>query len=215
MDFDSLSKAPELLAPISVLYTQRLKQFGADPRGVFWRNEEGQKLRFQVMAGILNPFDTGLTLTDLGCGYGAFFDFLKDYPALQGGRYLGFDICEDMLALAAERITDPRAVFAHSLAAVEKCDYAFASGTFNLMGDTAEDEWVDYIKASLVHLWSTAVRGMAFNMLDRAAGASGLGLYRADADEFSDFCKRELSPDVTLRDDYPLNEWTLLVRRPV
>ena len=29
---------------------------------------------------------------------------------------------------------------------------------------------------------------------------------------FFQFCKREISPDVTLLHDYPLYEWTMLVR---
>jgi len=99
-----------------------------------------------------------------------------------------------------------------SLTVTEKCDYSFVSGTYNMMGYVPEDVWNPYVKASLAHLWSTTGRGMAFNMLDAATGPSGDGLYRADAGEFTDFCKKELSADVTLIDGYPLNEWTIFVR---
>jgi len=34
----------------------------------------------------------------------------------------------------------------------------------------------------------------------------------ADPRPFFDFCMRELSPNVTLLHDYPLQEWTILVR---
>ncbi len=39
------------------------------------------------------------------------------------------------------------------------------------------------------------------------------GLYYAEPEEFLDFAARTLSADVTLIDDYPLDEWTILARR--
>jgi hypothetical protein len=38
-------------------------------------------------------------------------------------------------------------------------------------------------------------------------------LYYADPFMFFDFCKRNISPYVSLLHDYPLFEWTLLVRK--
>ncbi len=39
------------------------------------------------------------------------------------------------------------------------------------------------------------------------------GLYYADGQEFLDFCRENLSPDVTFSDDSPLPDWTIFVRR--
>ncbi len=43
---DILHRSPGFLAPIAVLYAQRLERFGARPPGVLWGNEDGQRLRF-------------------------------------------------------------------------------------------------------------------------------------------------------------------------
>ena len=39
------------------------------------------------------------------------------------------------------------------------------------------------------------------------------GLYYADGEEFLEFCRDRLSPDVTITDDSPLPDWTIFVHR--
>ena len=68
-----LKRASEILAPIAGIYSHRLGQYGAAPRGVFWKTEEGQRLRFDVLMGAFDAAAEkgGITINDLGCGYGA------------------------------------------------------------------------------------------------------------------------------------------------
>ncbi len=44
-----LQRSPEFLAPIAVLYGQRLERFGAWPPGVLWRNEDGRRPGFEIL----------------------------------------------------------------------------------------------------------------------------------------------------------------------
>jgi len=69
------------------------------------------------------------------------------------------------------------------------------------------------VQASLAHLWTVSRKGLAFNMLSIYGNKRIRDLYYADPRPFFDFCMRELSPNVTLLHDYPLQEWTILVRR--
>ena len=211
-----LKRAPELLAPVAAAYTYRLQEYGTEARGVFWKTGEGQRLRFDVLMGVVDEADDdkgGTSVNDLGCGYGAFFEYLKDMPALRGGAYHGYDICEDMVETARRTIGDPRARFQQSLIATRRADYSFASGTFNMNLDVGVGTWEEYVRASLDHLWSMTRKGLAFNMLSIYGNKRIPDLYYADPRPFFDFCMRELSPNVTLLHDYPLQEWTLLVRR--
>ena len=50
----------------------------------------------------------GITITDYGCGYGAFFHYLKDRPVMMDSRYIGIDISEAMLVEAENHTRDPR-----------------------------------------------------------------------------------------------------------
>lgn len=216
MNPDDLREAARKLAPIAVLYDFRLKECGATARGVFWRNEAGQQLRFEKLAGIIGPMDEvgGIVLNDLGCGYGAFFDFLAPRPFMRDSTYFGYDISEGMVREAAQRIQDPRAHFAQCLMATREADYSFVSGTYNMKLDESDRDWAAYVEGSLRDLWSKTRKGLAFNMLC-ATGKKRKehDLYYADWRLFHDFCAKELSPHVTVLRDYHLAEWTIHVRR--
>ena len=215
---EPLKRAPKFLAPVAVLYDMRLKRFGARPEGVFWLDEKGQRLRFDILSRIMEGAGGSVIVNDLGCGYGAFFQFLKDRPVLKDGLYLGYDISEFMVEKATRLNDDSRAKFVQVLIATWRADYSFASGTYNMRMDTDPLEWAEYVRSSLVQLWSASERGLAFNMLaDEEAIRRGKprqdDLYYARSQEYLDFCRRELSPHSTLVDDYPLAEWTIQVNR--
>jgi SAM-dependent methyltransferase len=216
MNPDDIRDAARRLAPIAVLYDVRVRECGPTARGVYWRNEEGQRLRFEILLGVLDikDDDGGLTLTDLGCGYGAFFDFVAPRPLMRNSRYFGYDISGGMVREAAKRIRDPRARFEQSLMATRAADYSFVSGTYNMKLDENDRDWAAYIERSLKDLWSKTRKGLAFNMLCATTkNRKESDLYYADWRVFRDFCTDELSPHVTVLRDYPLAEWTIYVHR--
>jgi SAM-dependent methyltransferase len=212
---EGFSRAPELLTPVVIAYRRRLDHFGPSPRGVFWRSRESAERRFQVLVRVFDDGDRGggIAINDLGCGYGAFFEFIRDHPAMRGSRYVGYDICPEMVAEARARIRDPRATFVRHLKATETADYSFVSGTFNLKLEAEEAAWNAYVKASLELLWQKTRKGLAFNMLDPRDKEEGDGLYYADPLEFLEFVRARLSADARLIEDYGVPDWTILLRR--
>lgn len=211
----SFDETAEMLDGVARAYRHRLRRHGAEPTGVYWRDREGQWRRFQILSRVFAGDAGGepLSVNDLGCGYGAFFDYLSEIPAMRDGAYFGYDLCAEMIEAATARIHDLRATFVHGLLADREADYSFASGTYNLNGDADDGAWAIYVKASLTQLWSKSRKGLAFNMLDRAKPGRQRGLYYADAGEFADFCARSLSPNVSLIDHDGLPDWTILIRR--
>lgn len=212
---DILKRAPGILTPVVRAYERRLRQFGNDPRGVFWQNTDYQFQRFEILSRIFQPSDLagGITIHDFGCGYGALFDYLAELPVMTNSRYLGTDMSSRMIAAAEARISDPRARFLRHLKAVDEADYTLVSGTFNMHLGQDEAEWDAYVKASLQQLWSKTRKGLAFNMLRKDADDIYDGLFYINGHDLFDFCASHLSPDVTLQNDHPLPDWTLYVRR--
>jgi len=202
------------LSAATRIYEKRLAEFGASPKGVLWKDVEGQLLRFELLAGII-PVEAAtrpISVSDLGCGYGALFDFLLTLPGVKIASYRGYDVSRAMLEQAAKRITDPRAVFARSEEALEVADYSFVSGAYNLIAQAGIPEWRDYAAHSLIRLWDRTAKGLAFNMLNADRPVAVGNLYRTPPDFFIDLF-RHLKAEVTLVNDYPLDEWTLLARR--
>jgi SAM-dependent methyltransferase len=209
-------KAARMLKPVARSYERRLAELGPDARAVFWKSEDHQVIRFETLYDLFDPADEqagGVSIADFGCGYGAFFDFLKDTPVMKGGTYVGYDMSRKMVEAARARIRDPRARFLQQLTVTEPADYVFACGTYNMHMGADPDEWADYIKQSLRELWGKTQKTLAFNLLRADAGDRYQGLYYADADEFLDFCRRELSVNTQVTNDDPMPDFTFIVRR--
>jgi SAM-dependent methyltransferase len=214
-DQSDIEARAELLAPVAESFGRAIRHFGPINRGVGWKSPDGHQLRFDVLAGVFGPEaeNGGLIVNDLGCGYGAFFDFLKDRPALRGGRYYGYDISEDMLITARDRIDDPRASFEFASRAAHSADYSFVCGSYNIKMYASDEEWRTFIETSLLELWSKTKVALAYNMMSTYGEPLENTIYYADPAVFFDFCMHNLSPNVTLLHDYSLPEWTMFVYR--
>jgi len=206
------------LSALAACYSELLEKNGPNAAAVAWRDPDEQLLRFEVLLQIIGSQDLhrgGIVINDLGCGYGALFDYLKDDSVMKNSRYQGYDICEALVEEAKRQTKDKRAHFTQSMVATEAADFSFVSGTFNMVVDDDGNAWRDYIKDSIAHLWQQTRKGLAFNMLDAAQtppDEQSSGLFYDTALPYIDFCAR-LGAKVTLIDDYPLKEWTLFLRR--
>ena len=202
-----------MLTDVSNYYTNKLQQHGATPRGVDWNGLESQQLRFAQLSQIV-AHDGRFSINDLGCGYGAFLDYLE--TKFTGFTYVGCDVSAAMIAAARERHrTNPNAHYHETSTPPQLSDYGIASGIFNVRMGHDEAVWRDYVKATLAVLDQTSRRGFAFNCLTTYSDPekSRADLFYADPCEMFDHCKRSFSRNVALLHDYGLYEFTMLVRK--
>jgi cyclopropane fatty-acyl-phospholipid synthase-like methyltransferase len=202
-----------LLGEVATYYSEKLEKHGQSPLGVDWNGVESQILRFKQLCkviGVSNSF----SLNDLGCGYGALYDFLiSEYENLS---YSGVDVSESMIRAAEQRYQDKsRARFILSSEPDQIADYGVASGIFNVRLGRSDDEWRSYLEATLDVLDKTSRIGFAFNCLTSYSDADKMRdyLYYADPCMLFDLCKRRYSRNVALLHDYGLYEFTILVRK--
>ncbi|MBT3907056.1 MAG: class I SAM-dependent methyltransferase [Rhodospirillaceae bacterium] len=212
---ETLKKAPEILAPVAVIYDQRVKKYGAQAKGVYWSSRDNQVQRFRILTTLFgeDAQNGDFSVNDFGCGYGAYYTFLKKLKMKKPFRYFGIDISEEMIKKCESRIKDPNARFTQALIAHQSADYTIASGTYSMMSDTPIKDWEDYIRASLVDLWMQTRKGLGFNILNAGSMPADSALYTATSGPYVEFCKQELSPNVQLLNDYHPDEWTIFVRR--
>lgn len=207
---DEVSKAVSRLGD---LYGQEVRTHGADPRSAGHKNREDQWLRFRKLAAVVEPAapDAGMSVNDLGCGYGAMLEYFDGVGA-KVDRYFGYDVSQDMLDIAQRQIGGPRVRLFNSPKVTESADYSFISGIFNVRLDATEDAWTDYIKETLLQVAAKSTRGMSFYLLSTYVDWKNERFYYGDPFMFFDFCKRNISKYVTLCHDYPLYEWTMTIR---
>ena len=177
-----------------------------------WNSADSQRLRFAQLLHALD-FDGEMSLNDYGCGYGA----LVDYLVSNGRRltYCGFDINESMIATARQRHDVPWCSFTSDRHQLQPADYTVASGIFNVRLAHGLDAWREYVVQTVEAINALSVRGFAFNMLSTYSDPEKrrADLFYADPLEMFDLCRRKFSPRVALLHDYPLYEFTMIVRK--
>ena len=204
----------DLLTEVAQYYSTKLAEHGETPQGVDWNGENGQKLRFEQLYKIIETENT-FSINDLGCGYGALYDFLinKYYKKIS---YAGVDISKAMIKAAEQRYKDqPQVSFVLSNEPIQIANFGVASGIFNVRMGRSDEEWRLYLEATLDVLDRTSNIGFAFNCLTSYADKDKMrdDLYYADPCELFDLCKRRYSRNVALLHDYDLYEFTILVRK--
>lgn len=206
-------KLERVLCDVRDLYTSGLSRHGPTPDAVGWR-DGAQQLRFDTLARVLadHPPEGPATVADLGCGYGALLKHLDGRPELTVERYDGYDLSAEMLAAAARATgDDPRCRWVRSGELDRDVDYVFVSGTFNVRLGASEADWAEYVRQTLRAVHARARRGIAFNLMTSWVDYRADTLFYADPAEWFSFCRRELSRSVSLRHDYALYEWTMIV----
>lgn len=195
-------------------YDQRLQTFGPTARGADWNSPESQQMRFEQLLKLIDhrrPF----TINDYGCGYGALATYLLE--AGHSFEYCGFDISFEMIAKAKElhAAAADRISFVNRESALPEADYTVASGVFNVKLDTPTVEWEQYVLKTLESINALSRRGFAFNVLTKYSDEKlrRYDLYYADPLFYFNYCKTKFSRFVALLHDYPLFEFTLMVRK--
>jgi len=203
---------PADLKGVARLYEDSLRKHGTVAKGVGWRDDSSHRLRFDKLVEVIQPSGESVTVNDLGCGYGAFYKYLNE-RGYKLTLFHGYDVSEDMLAEARQRIQSHNVKFVLGSRLEQAADYSFASGIFNVRLTATDNDWLKHILTTLDNMHEKSQCGFAFNLLTAYVDWRDDKLFYGDPAFFFDHCKRRYSKYVSLLHDYPLWEWTILVRK--
>jgi SAM-dependent methyltransferase len=189
-------------------YADRFKQYGVDIKTLASGNRERQLLRFKIFSEI-GKID-GHSVLDLGCGFGDFYQYLKD----QGIQvdYTGIDICPPFIEACRQRF--PEAHF--KVADIQKddlgrrFDYIVCSQVYNnkLQKENNEEVMRDVIRKG----FALCDIAFAVDMITKYVDYQEEKLHYYSPEEIFAFCKG-LTKRVMLRHDYPLFEFMVCLYR--
>lgn len=194
-------------------YSSKVKTHGPTAKGVDWNSPESQRLRFDQLLKVCDatvPF----CINDYGCGYGALVEYLTAKGCTF--RYRGYDISAEMIGKARQLFGGlQHCEFFTDESLLPAGDYTVASGIFNVKLSISEEKWKGYVLYTLKKIERLSERGFAFNLLTKYSDPERIRphLYYADPLFMFDYCKRNFSKYVSLLHDYPLYEFTILVRK--
>jgi len=208
-----LDPKTDILGDVANYYSAKLAEHGDTARGVDWNGEESQVIRFEQLCKIIDS-STPFSLNDLGCGYGALYDYLcSRYDTF---TYKGYDISADMIRAAQSRYGGKHnAAFVVAERPQQAADYGIASGIFNVRLSHNNGKWREHLQTMLNVLDHTSKKAFAFNCLTSYSDPDKMKdyLYYADPCVLFDLCKRRYSRHVALLHDYGLYEFTILVKK--
>ncbi|WP_375227372.1 class I SAM-dependent methyltransferase [Roseobacter sp. S98] len=203
-----------ILEEVANYYSDKIQTYGQTPQGVDWNGHDSQHLRFDQLLKIVPVSMEAPSLTDIGCGYGAFLGYLREH--FPRASYLGVDISPHMIKEANARFrTVEGCRFLHAAEPDQTSDFAIASGIFNVRQSFSDEAWQIYIETTLDMMNARNTRGFAFNCLTSYSDAEKMRdyLFYADPSWMLDLCIRKYSKNVALLHDYGLYEFTILVRK--
>lgn len=208
----SIHKAPEIVD----FYSDRIKTFGNSSKGVGWKDDNAQEIRFNQLLKVVQN-KTEFSINDFGCGAGQLYNYML-VQGYNSFRYYGYDMLDDMLQSAQNNIIPDAAVILakiESASEMNSSDYSVASGTFNVKGQSSNEDWLSYILSTLSLMSERSRKGFAFNLLTKYSDAEFMQdhLYYADPLFLFDYCKRNFSKNIALLHDYFQYDFTIIVRK--
>jgi SAM-dependent methyltransferase len=203
----------DALHKIEKYYSDRVVEYGPTHKGVDWNSESNQTLRFEQLLKVIETPLKPFSVLDYGCGYGGLFEYMK--PRFKKFSYEGYDISEPMIAHAAKEFKTKQSSWKHNKKELKPADYIIASGLFNVKLETKERDWMDYMLKTLDWFNRHAQKGFAFNLLTTYCDKNRMKdyLFYCDPLFIFDYSKKNYSNLVSLLHDYPLYDFTIIVRK--
>jgi hypothetical protein len=195
-------------------YRAEFVKHGDTPLGTHQSDRTSLDIRFEaLMRNIAPHLRPSATLHDVGSGLCDLYGFLKSKGMDRRITYSGTEIVQEMIDHAAQKYPEVMLGNRNFLDADldERYDFVVLSGTFNLLGGVADDEWKRMCLALIRKMYMHADRGIAFNFLSTYRTYSDPLLYYFDPKEMFDFAATQLSRFAVLDASYPLYECTITV----
>ncbi|MBW7844612.1 MAG: class I SAM-dependent methyltransferase [Bacteroidia bacterium] len=204
-----------IIDKVNKYYTEKIKLNGDNSLGVDWNSHETHVLRFFQLSKLIE-FKQDFSILDYGCGYGALVDYLNEND-YNNYEFYGYDISNEMIKRGKEKYKKKNIVFGTDINTFNKnkFDYVIANGIFNVKLDTEINKWKEYVLQTITEFDKISNKGFAFNILTSYSEEPFMKdyLYYADPLFIFDFCKKNFSKRVALLHDYPLYEFSIIVRK--
>jgi SAM-dependent methyltransferase len=194
-------------------YEKCLEKHGTVPKGVDWPNLDDLNNRFSVMLALCKRASPQpIKLLDLGCGYGAFLDYLKSVGIADQVEYVGMDISAKMID-SAKKLHMPhhfeqRDILLHPLEAASY-DYVVMNGLFTEKQGLSQAQMELFFKDMVTAAFAACRQGIAFNVMSFHVDWFRDDLFHLSLDRMTTLIHECCSRNLIIRSDYGLYEYTV------
>ena len=191
-------------------YNKKFERFGKSVESLGWSGgEKSQNQRFKTICEI--GIQDGHSILDVGCGFGTFFQFLKNkYTNL---IYTGVDINQKFIDIAQADFQD--AVFLKKDILTDKIDFKYdwvvASGIFNRILEY--ENTIMYLDKMIKKMYSLSTMGIAIDFMHEFVDYRSEGSFHVKMNDIFSII-RPMTTVINLRMDYLNYECMFHIYKP-
>ncbi len=176
---------------IAEIYNERFLEFGPMPEASMWYSKKRQFARFDIILDQIKSLSqkNKMSVSDIGCGYGAFLEFLSERKYSLELHYYGYDVSDVVVKFCQKKYSN-RASFHTGSIPIMDSDFIIMSGTFNFFPSRDYNAWRRYFYNFLNLFWSKLKCAMIFNLqIAEQEKITEGGIVYSSQKEIESFCK--------------------------
>ncbi len=176
-------------------YKNALKKHGATAKGLNWFDKTSQQKRFEVIYNLIKEDLDGTTIIDAGCGFGDFYEWVKD----ENVTYTGYEIVPEIAEIAREKTGQE--IYQKDLLKdeLQQADFYIASGSMNIL---SRFETFLFIERCFAH----SKKGFIFNLPYGKDDSRHFNYFLPQ--EIKHFCKK-FECEIVVESGYLPNDFTI------
>jgi SAM-dependent methyltransferase len=197
-------------------FRDKFVEFGDSPKGVDWKDFDAQFLSFKYIMDVIEHHFRDLesfSIFELGCGYGAFVEYLTRINKLNSVDYSGIDLVEEMILKAKATYPDIADHFFtgdfNYFDTSKQFDFIISSGVFNLKGASSDSDFERHVLQTIELMYTRSSLGTVFNVMTPAPDFKDPKLFYPSLDALFSFLYKKLSRKVIIVSSFPL--WKITV----
>ena len=200
---------------ISNIYNERFDNYNNTPKGVFWNSKLSQDLRLNIILDkiLQNTKSDEFSIADIGCGYGRFYEIIKDRNLGDRVQYYGFDINQKLINFCKNNKDFVNVKFGVSALPFDDTDYVVMSGTYNLTPTNDISLWEDYIIKNLTNNWKFVRKAMIFNCLIKEKRKIEKKLYYTELSWIKKICERNFCDPEVIKHNLLKDDITIILKK--
>ena len=200
---------------ISNIYNKRFDTFNNTPKGVFWNSKLSQALRLNIILDkiLQNTKSDEFSIADIGCGYGRFYEILKERNLDEKVKYHGFDINQKIINYCKNNKDFVNVKFGISALPFDDTDYVVMSGTYNLTPTNDISLWEDYIIKNLTNNWKFVRKAMIFNCLIKEKRKIEKKLYYTELSWIKKICETNFCDPEVIKHNLLKDDITIILKK--
>ena len=150
---------------IAEIYNERFLKFGPLPEASMWYSKKRQFARFDIILNQIMSLSqkNQISISDIGCGYGAFLEFLSERKYFCELHYYGYDVSDVVVKFCRKKYSKRASFYTGSIPVLDS-DFIIMSGTFNFFPSRDYNAWRRYFYKFLNSLWLKLECAMIFNL---------------------------------------------------